>query len=115
MIHLLPAHLNLMKRYSWPGNIRELENVIEYLTICSSGTGSINTEMLQSLLNITDADELNVNEVPLAKSMEQHEIARIENALANSHNLREAGKILGVNASTVSRKIKQYGIEHPNK
>ena len=112
-IHLLPAHLNLMKKYSWPGNIRELENVIEYLTICSSGTGSINSDMLQSLLNITDADEMNINEIPLSESMEQHEIARIENALANSRNLREAGKILGVNASTVSRKIKQYGIDYP--
>ncbi len=112
-IHLLPEHLNLMKRYNWPGNIRELENVIEYLTICSSGTGYIDTDMLQGLLNITDIDEQNVNDASLAESMEQYEIAQIENALANSHNLREAGKILGVNASTVSRKIKQYGIPYP--
>lgn len=112
-IHLMPAHLNLMKRYSWPGNIRELENVIEYLTICSSGTGSIDMEMLHSLLNITDSVETDPNEVSLAESTEQHEIARIEHALANSRNLREAGKLLGVNASTVSRKIKQYGIEYP--
>ena len=55
---------------------------------------------------------MELNEVPLAESMEQYEKARIENALANSHNLREAGKILGVNASTVSRKIKQYGIDY---
>ena len=69
--------------------------------------------MLENLLNITEDVESNFNEVPLAESMEQHEIARIENALANSRNLREAGKILGVNASTVSRKIKQYGIDYP--
>lgn len=112
-IYLLPEHLSLLKLYNWPGNIRELENVIEYLTICSSGTGSIDMEMLQSLLNITDINEVSANEVSLAESTEQHEIARIENALAHSHNLREAGKLLGVNASTVSRKIKQYGIEYP--
>ncbi len=73
--------------------------------------------MLQNLLNITDEEIINetadMNDVTLAKSTEQHEKARIENALANSHNLRDAGKILGVNASTVSRKIKQYGIEYP--
>ena len=118
-IRLLPAHLNLMKKYSWPGNIRELENVIEYLTICTSGTGIISTVMLQNLLNIEDNIEVDANlnaernDVPLAKSMEQYEKARIESALASSHNLREAGKILGVNASTVSRKIKQYGIDYP--
>ena len=115
-IHLLPAHMNLLKMYNWPGNIRELENVIEYLTICCSGSGSVNIEMLQNLLNITDEEIINetadMNDVTLAKSMEQHEKTRIESALANSHNLREAGKILGVNASTVSRKIKQYGIDY---
>ncbi|MBQ6401604.1 MAG: sigma 54-interacting transcriptional regulator [Firmicutes bacterium] len=112
-VQLLPVHLSLMKRYSWPGNIRELENVIEYLTICSSATGTIDMDMLQGLLNVAETGDLNMNEVTLAESTEQHEIARIENALANSNNLREAGKILGVNASTVSRKIKQYGIEYP--
>ena len=112
-IHLLPSHLDLMKRYSWPGNIRELENVIEYLSICSSGTGNIETNMLLSLLNMTNDTSINQNDISLAESTEQHEIARIEDALANSHNLREAGKILGVNASTVSRKIKQYGIDYP--
>jgi len=102
-----------MKRYSWPGNIRELENVIEYLSICSSGTGNIETNMLLSLLNMTNDTSINQNDISLAESTEQHEIARIEHALANSRNLREAGKLLGINASTVSRKIKQYGIEYP--
>lgn len=114
-IQLLPSHLNLMKHYSWPGNIRELENVIEYLTICSSGTGSIDTEMLHSLLNITGETEMKHSEYSLAESTEQLEIERIEEALANSHNLREAGKLLGVNASTVSRKIKLYGIDYPRR
>jgi len=112
-IDLLPSHLDLMRKYSWPGNIRELENVIEYLTICSSGTGNIETKMLQNLLELPDESLADPNEVSLAASTEQHEIARIEDALEHSHNLREAGKILGVNASTVSRKIRQYGIEYP--
>lgn len=115
-IHLSPAQIELMKRYRWPGNIRELENVIEYLTICSSGMGSINTEMLENLLGVDSTisiDAADSEEVSLARSTEQHEIARIVNALERSHNLREAGKLLGVNASTVSRKIKQYGIEYP--
>ena len=112
-IHFLPSHMSLMKRYSWPGNIRELENVIEYLTICTPNTGNINAEMLKSLLNITGESNPELQGASLAESMEQHEISLIEEALANSHNLREAGEILGVNASTVSRKIKQYGIDYP--
>ncbi|MCF0230461.1 MAG: sigma 54-interacting transcriptional regulator, partial [Parasporobacterium sp.] len=111
-VDITDRDLKLMKKYEWPGNIRELENVIEYLTICSGGTGTIDTDMLMSLLNIReDAKNINGDE-SLAESLEQHEITRIKEALAKSHNLREAGKLLGINASTVSRKIKQYGIEY---
>ena len=96
-----------MKLYNWPGNIRELENVIEYLTICSSGTGNVDEEMLRGILNIANNQDISAAEPTLAESVEQHEYA-----LRNSKNLREAGKLLGVNASTVSRKIRQYQIPY---
>ena len=38
-----------------------------------------------------------------------------ENTLKTSSNLREAGQKLNINASTISRKIKQYNINYPNK
>lgn len=47
----------IMKQYTWPGNIRELENVIEYLTICASGTKEVADEMLRGLLDISQGDE----------------------------------------------------------
>ena len=117
-IDITDKEIKMLKRYDWPGNIRELENVIEYLTICSSGTGNIDMEMLTSLLNISEDSKVDYidsnpeDDGTLADSLEHHEIARIKAALAKSKNLREAGAILGVNASTVSRKIKQYGIEY---
>ena len=117
-INITDRELKLLKRYDWPGNIRELENVIEYLTICSSGTGNIDRDMLISLLNLNGEDDARNMHAPdnsdgsLADTLEQHEIARIKDALSKSKNLREAGALLGVNASTVSRKIKQYGIEY---
>lgn len=111
-ISLTKKHLNMMKLYNWPGNIRELENVIEYLTICSSGTGNVDEEMLRGILNIANNQDISAAEPTLAESVEQHEKLRIEYALRNSKNLREAGKLLGVNASTVSRKIRQYQIPY---
>ena len=105
----------LMKQYSWPGNIRELENIIEYLTICASGADTVTDEMLRGLLDISPADEPGDSPAGsnLSASMENYEKKLIESVLSTSANLRDAGLKLGVNASTISRKIKQYGINYP--
>ena len=46
--------IDYMKRYQWPGNIRELENVMEYLILCSSGIGRIEDDVLRGLLNVPE-------------------------------------------------------------
>lgn len=48
-------------------------------------------------------------------AVEHYEKQLIEEALRSSKNLREAGKLLNINASTVSRKIKQYNIDYPSR
>ena len=48
-------------------------------------------------------------------NMENYEKSLLESVLRNSTSLRDAGSKLGVNASTISRKIKQYGIDYPGK
>ena len=109
---LTEDQLAIMKQYSWPGNIRELENVIEYLTICASGTKEIADEMLRGLLDISLGDEISSSAGSLNQSVENYEKNLIESVLKESKNLREAGAKLGVNASTISRKTKQYGINY---
>lgn len=110
---LTEDQLSIMKQYTWPGNIRELENVIEYLTICASGTKEVADEMLKGLLDISQGDESVSSNGTLSQSMENYEKALIESVLRDSTSLRDAGAKLGVNASTISRKIKQYDIDYP--
>lgn len=112
---LTDSQLAMMRQYSWPGNIRELENVIEYLTICASGANNVNDEMLKGLLDISQVDEASAvfSGATLSSSLENYEKHLIESVLSTSENLRDAGAKLGVNASTISRKIKQYGIAYP--
>ena len=50
----------------------------------------------------------------LEDAVAAYERQLIESVLQSSRSLREAGTKLGINASTVSRKIKQYGIDYPH-
>jgi transcriptional regulator with PAS, ATPase and Fis domain len=113
-ISLTENQIHLLELYSWPGNIRELENVIEYLTICSSGTGEVDEDMIKGLLDISTTIDSPILTYDLNDSVECHEKKLIEDVLKRTKNLREAGAILNVNASTVCRKIKLYNIDYPD-
>lgn len=130
---LTEQQLDYMKLYTWPGNIRELENMMEYMVLVSSGIGHIEDDVLKGLLNITEEvhsaalpapsqDEMPVPPFPpaidlgqgidFAQAVADYEKLLLEQAIRSSANLREAGKKLNLNASTVSRKIKQYNIDY---
>lgn len=113
-LNLTESLYEILMTYDWPGNIRELENVIEYLTICAPSSGAVDEAMLLGILDIRQNDDLvpSVSET-LNESMEKYEKNLIETVLRNSRSLRDAGAKLGVNASTLSRKIRQYGIDYP--
>lgn len=131
--HLTPEQLGYMKLYAWPGNIRELENMMEYMVLVSSGVGRIEDDVLKGLLNITE--EVHAAALPAAplqrtdalpplptvnldvgidfnQAVADYEKLLLEQAIRSSANLREVGEKLNLNASTVSRKIKQYNIDY---
>ena len=111
-LNLSEKNMKVFRSYRWPGNVRELENVLEYLTICASGTESVNDDMICGILDIDPIAE-SAPAGTLVQSVENYEKQLIESVLRESSSLRDAGAKLGVNASTISRKIKQYGIEYP--
>lgn len=119
-LKLNDIHYKVMESYSWPGNIRELENIVEYLTICGGARGDsmLDPSILYGLLDIpvVEIPERPVMNIQpngtLSESVEQFEKNLIQSVLSNSKSLRDAGAKLGVNASTISRKIKQYGIDY---
>jgi formate hydrogenlyase transcriptional activator len=103
--------LELCDRYPWPGNIRELQNIVERSVIlCSGDTFSIDEAWLSSQAPLrTDGSG------PLPETLQDQEKEMIEAALTKSRGKvagpRGAAAKLGIPASTLESKIKQLGIE----
>jgi NtrC-family two-component system response regulator AlgB len=108
----LPAHalssaaLTLMKQYRWPGNIREMQNVIERAVILCP-----NVEIGPEFLAISQSADVSAAVVPGAPfSLEELERLHIQSVLARSDTLDAAAKTLGIDSSTLYRKRKAYGV-----
>lgn len=101
-----PDVLKILEAYHWPGNIRELENVIERIFIMTDDQ-SITIKDLPP--NIA-ADKVSKDTYTLKEKMQIIERDIIEDMLKQSASLREAAKKLGVDASTLTRKCQRYGI-----
>jgi len=100
------AARHALERYSWPGNIRELRNVIERATILTAGEQVEATDLPPS-----------VGEGPAASpalggehSLEEVETEHIRQVLARSKNLQQAAVILKLDPTTLLRKRKSLNL-----
>ena len=110
-ITLSTGAMNILKNYRWPGNVRELENALEYLTLCCPDGDIIPEELVLDLLRQSAPDTADQPVSNLSDAVALYERTLIERALRDSKSMRAAAEALGVNVSTISRKIKQYHIE----
>lgn len=110
-IQMSDEHMAIFERYHWPGNIRQLRNVMEYLVVCADDDYLTNINPLLRILGIDDDDEVR-NVLPtLAESMQSYEKMVITQAIRKTGGIRKAAELLGVDPATVSRKIKRYHID----
>ena len=97
--------MQTMKRHAWPGNLRELRNVIERASIlCRSDR--IGVEFLPGAISRAEAAPAAGNLASLEKVEEEH----IRRVLASAKSLQEAAEVLGIDQATLWRRRKQYGI-----
>lgn len=90
--------------YNWPGNLRELNNVMKRATLLASGRYIGVTELEQSMTHIQP-------QAPTTLHDEETELQRIEAALkAAGGNKSKAAQLLAVDRKTLYNKMKKYGI-----
>jgi NtrC-family two-component system response regulator AlgB len=95
----------LLSEYAWPGNVRELRNVIERASIiCTQEYVEV------SHLGLTTQPGSGAPRVGETLSLEALEKAHIAALIASSETLDQAARTLGIDASTLYRKRKQYGL-----
>ena len=102
--------LDLLRCYSWPGNIRELQNVIERAVIVSDGELlTVDSRWLAGRSTPPSADKQ-----PLSDALGESERAMIEGALAETKGRVSgpsgAAAKLGVPRSTLESKIRSLGL-----
>lgn len=115
--HIQSDVLQLFEQYTWPGNIRELENSIQRLTVFSSGDAISLADVHRCLPEVVEAvEELkcsgkrSLREECQAIS-QAHEKRRILEVLEkNSWNETRASKELGLSQPALSKKMKKYGL-----
>lgn len=106
--HITEEAMRIIKNYSWPGNIRELENVIEY-AVNFSANGIITPESLPK--QIHNQQTLPINTVN-TNPVKQAELDWIIQALKRSQmNVTDAAKELNMSRSTLYRKFKKMGYD----
>lgn len=121
-----PAVIKCLEAYDWPGNIRELQNVVERILLVCEGS-QINIEHLpREIVNAaighrTDVWEFNPNSLaagqPLANrnsrklaALEQEREMIIRALDANAGNISRTAASLGISRNTLYRKMKNYTI-----
>ncbi len=103
--------LRILQEYQWPGNVRELENVIERALVLSSGS-TIREESLPPRLREQPVTPLIQDAPPANPTLEVIERAYIEHVLrAENGNKSRAAEVLGIDPSTLYRKIKRYQLD----
>jgi two-component system response regulator AtoC len=101
--------MNIIKKYNWPGNIRQLSNTIERAIILEESS-----LITPDSISIPDFESPGLAQVTF-EPLEQYEKELIIKALKeNLWVQKNAAKRLGISPRALNYKVRKFGITHPN-
>jgi len=109
---------NYLLNYSWPGNIRELRNLIERIAILSPDTSDKISNIIKESLKTTDIKNTlseNSLSIPLKEARENFEKEYLTTQLKKFNgNISKTADFIGMERSALHRKLKAMGIKELN-
>ena len=104
-----PKALNALQNYSWPGNIRQLKNVIEGIVVMTEGEITL-SDLPEEISN--EPGQSQYIKIPAGLTMKEAEKEIISAALIHyGGNRAKTARGLGLGRKTLYRKLEEYGIE----
>ncbi len=102
-----PQALDLLMHYNFPGNVRELENIIQHAAALTEGKKLIPEDLPSRLRKLNLQDYFSEELLPMDE-MEKRYISRV--LVKTGNNIKAAGRILKIPRTTLWRRIKKYGL-----
>ena len=100
-----------LRSYGFPGNIRELQNLLEHFAVVCEGVvreqdvvGALSHSKAPAAKAAAAPIDERVDGEPLARSVRRYESRLIQDAIARAGSKRAAARLLGVNIATIVRK-----------
>lgn len=101
--------MTAFQNYDWPGNLREMKNIVNRMTLLSSGDTLERTTLPEEMLL---PPERSSNTSDLKQLQEEREQALIRQALLKyNHNKSQVARELNIDRKTLYNKLKKYGLD----
>lgn len=109
---ILDEAIEVLQKLEWPGNIRELENIIERIMISFDGDVITRTqvERVIGIQGESDVDMYSLEGKSMTQLLEEYEKHILETMMAKYKKASDIGRALKMNKSTLSRRMNKYGL-----
>lgn len=96
--------------YEWPGNVRQLMNICERMLVMADGEVIDIQDLPQNIVTNISHGPSRSEQMTLQQAMDSFERSILVDSMEEHGNQYRVAELLGVNQSTVARKLKRYGI-----
>jgi two-component system response regulator AtoC len=124
MLRMSPEVLGYLERYSWPGNVREVRNVIERAAVLSTGDVIVPADLPRAITGVARSSTApsasartgppDADPAPPAANADEKQriIAALDQCVGNQ---TRAAKLLGISLRTLVNRLDEYHIPRPRK